>query len=116
MKVDGNTILITGGGSGIGRGLAEAFHRLGNEVIIAARGTSRLDDTVAANPGMHARFLDVTEPHQVSTLATDLAAEFPDLNVVINNAGIQKIEDIKSLTDASIAEETISVNLLDRSA
>jgi uncharacterized oxidoreductase len=112
MKVDGNTVLITGGATGIGPGLAEAFHRLGNEVIIAGRRVDRLNETASANPGMHVRALDVADPHQVVAVATELQAEFPDLNVLVNNAGINKAENLKSLSDASIAEEIVSVDFL----
>jgi len=97
MNLRGNTIFITGGGSGIGRGLAEAFHKLGNQVIIGGRRREALDRTVAANPGMAALVFDVTNPGSISAGARQLIAAHPDLNVVINNAGVQYAVDFASV-------------------
>lgn len=118
MNATGNTILITGGGSGIGRGLAEAFHKQGNQVIIAGRRQSVLDETVAANPGMKSLTLDIEDPAAIQAFAAKVAADFPSLNVLINNAGIMKLEN---LTDDSpnnlaqaldAAESMITINVL----
>ena len=113
MKVTGNTVLITGGGSGIGRALAEAFHALGNQVIISGRRAAVLEEVTKANPGMAWVSMDATDADGIRTFADQLIAAHPDLNVVINNAGIMKNEDIKAAPDyLDIAEETIATNLL----
>lgn len=90
MKPTGNTILITGGGSGIGRGLAEALHTLGNKVIIAGRRQQALDETTTANSGMASIQLNIEDPADIRKAAAQLAADHPALNVVIHNAGIMR--------------------------
>jgi uncharacterized oxidoreductase len=112
MKTTGNTILITGGGSGIGRGLAEAFHKLGNKVIIAGRRQQVLDDTVAANPGMASAILNIEDDDAIRSFAQKLTANFPALNVVINNAGIMRAENLLQSASTADAEATITTNLL----
>ncbi|HTC74042.1 MAG TPA: SDR family oxidoreductase [Edaphobacter sp.] len=113
MKTTGNTILITGGGSGIGRGLAEAFHKLGNKVIIAGRRKQVLDDTVSANPGMASAVLNIEDPASIRSFAQKLTADFPALNVVINNAGIMRPENLLAQpAEVADAEAIITTNLL----
>jgi uncharacterized oxidoreductase len=113
MKTTGNTILITGGGSGIGGGLAEAFHKLGNKVIIAGRRKQVLDEIIAANPGMASAILNIEDAAGIRSFAQKLIADFPALNVVINNAGIMRAENfLTQSADVADAEATITTNLL----
>ena len=111
MQITGNTILITGGGTGIGRALAEAFHARGNQVIIAGRRQSALDGTVAANPGMKAAILDIENEGTIQAFAAQMKRDFPALNAVIHNAGIMRPEQLRDGAVAD-AEAIVATNLL----
>ena len=112
MKLSGNTIFITGGGSGIGRGLAEAFHQRGNTVIISGRRRAALDEVVAANPGMAAVELDITDPASIAAVAAKLVAGHPELNVLINNAGIMLPDRAAGPVEDKLLVDTITTNLV----
>jgi uncharacterized oxidoreductase len=113
MNLFGNTILITGGGSGIGRGLAEAFHQLGNQVVISGRREQMLDETTTANPGMKSLVLDIEKRESIAAFTAQLAESFPSLNVLINNAGIMRAENLANQqTDLADAEAIVTTNLL----
>lgn len=111
MQIQHNTILITGGGSGIGRALAEALHAEGNQIIITGRRRDMLQQTVAANPGMQAVELDVRDTEDIRQVAKELGQSHPALNAVIHNAGIMRTEDVRE-GDASDAEDIVTTNLL----
>ncbi len=111
MRMTGNTILITGGGSGIGRGLAEAFHARGNQVVIAGRRQALLDEVAAANPGMRTALLDIGDAAAIRPFADQLMRDAPALNAVIHNAGIMLTESVRN-GDVADAEATVATNLL----
>ncbi len=112
MRLSGNTILVTGGGSGIGRALALRFNDLGNIVIVTGRRMQSLQEAIAGRKDMHAIELDVDDAARVAAFAQRVVAEHPSLNVLINNAGIMRFEDITSSRDLRDAEEEINTNLL----
>jgi uncharacterized oxidoreductase len=112
MKISGNTILVTGGTSGIGRAIAEALHSKGNKVIIAGRRQKLLDEVAGRNSGMVGISVDVSNTEAIVRFAEAVKAEFPDLNVLINNAGIAGTEDYTADSiDLTRAYSTIQTNI-----
>ena len=112
MKLTENTIFITGGGTGIGRGLGEALHKLGNKVIISGRRKEHLNATTKANPGMESVELDIADPANIAAVAKKLITDYPALNVLINNAGIMLIDDAAVKIDDQLLTSTVTTNLL----
>ena len=113
MHLTGNTVLITGGTSGIGRALAEAFHRRGNQVIIAGRRQALLNEITAAHPGMRGMRLDVEDSRAVDVFARGVQDQFPELNVLINNAGISRPEDLTAHNvDFLVARSIVQTNIV----
>ena len=109
MDTRNDTILITGGGTGIGKAMAEALHARGARVIIAGRRREPLEAVAAANPGMAFETLDVADPEAIRDVAARMVRTHPELNVLINNAGIMSPE---TEVDPAIAEPTVAINLL----
>lgn len=112
MEITGNTILVTGGTSGIGRALAVALHEAGNTVIVAGRRQNLLDEIAQKHPGIVGMQLDVEHSESLQSFARDVQERYPKLNVLFNNAGIAGIEDYKAdAIDVSYAKRTITTNI-----
>jgi uncharacterized oxidoreductase len=105
MQLSNNTILITGGATGIGLSLAEEFLKLGNTVIICGRRESKLNETKQKYPSIHIRVCDVSKKNEREELSKWALTNFPELNILINNAGIQREV---SFTSGSYNHEEVS--------
>jgi uncharacterized oxidoreductase len=112
MKPSGNTILITGGGSGIGEALAHRLHDAGNRVIIAGRRREALEKSAEGREGISVMQLDIEDPQAIRDFAQRVVADHPELNVLINNAGIMRFEGLDTRRELDDAEATITTNLL----
>jgi uncharacterized oxidoreductase len=113
MKTKGNTILITGGATGIGFSLSEAFVQAGNEVIICGRRENKLREAKTKLPQIHTKVCDLSKEKERESLYNWVKDNFKDLNVLINNAGIQRIVNLKKGTqDLFSSQNEIETNLV----
>lgn len=113
MKTRNNTILITGGSSGIGLALTQAFHQLGNQIIVVGRDPAKLERLQGKLPDVCVYALDLTNPLDRDDLIMSLERNHPDLNVLINNAAIQQnYSDAKELCSVQQIEPELTLNLL----
>ena len=117
MKTSGNTVLITGGATGIGLELAEAFIAAGSEVIACARTDENLKKAREKLPGLHVKKCDVSKEGEREQLYEWTVSNFKDLNILVNNAGIQRMIDFKKGTADLLkhkledGEDEVEVNL-----
>ncbi|MGB8001753.1 MAG: SDR family NAD(P)-dependent oxidoreductase [Anaerobacillus sp.] len=112
MMISGNTVLITGGGSGIGLALAERFLAAKNEVIIVGRNEEKLEHVRSKHPEIHTRTCDVSKQEDRANLLSWIKAEFPALNILVNNAGIQERANLlKEDNDWSRFENELNINI-----
>ena len=112
MRLTDRTVLVTGGGSGIGRGLGETLHQRGNTVIIAGRRAGLLEAVAVANPGIHTMVLDLADPRSIDTGSRDLLARFPGLDVLVSNAGTMLDTDLTTRIEDDDVERSVAINLL----
>lgn len=111
MKTSGNTILITGGATGIGFSLAKSFVNADNEVIICGRRENKLQEAKRKLPKLHIRVCDLTKPDERESLFNWVSSNFKNINILVNNAGIQRMIDLKKGPAELSGEDEIDINL-----
>ncbi|GAB3165773.1 SDR family oxidoreductase [Telluribacter humicola] len=112
MQTTKNTILITGGSSGIGLAMAEVFVKAGNEVLICGRSESKLSEAKQKLPQLHTRVCDVAKKAERQELYQWAISEFPHINMLVNNAGIQReIDFLTGAAELDDEESEIETNL-----
>lgn len=112
MKLTGRTILITGGSAGIGLAFAVKFLELGNEVIVTGRRQAVLDAVKSRHPKIHTIQSDIADPKQIANLAARVKADFPTLDVLMNNAGVGIAMDLKvPASDLAALTSEVDINL-----
>ena len=112
MKTNGNTILITGGATGIGFALAEAFAKAGNKVLICGRRRAKLEEAREKLPRIQVRQCDLSQKEDRESFCNWVKDNYKDLNILVNNAGIQRAIDIRKGTAELLrGEDEVQVNL-----
>lgn len=113
MKMSKNTVLITGGSSGIGRALAARFLKRGNTILVTGRSEDKLTEVRKALPGVHTYVCDQSDPAAISRLFAETSRDFPALNILVNNAGIGlKLNLNNPANRSSDLEREIRTNLI----
>lgn len=110
MKLTNNTILITGGGSGIGLALAKRLCESGNRVIICGRSEATLQQAKTDVPALTTRVCDVTDPASRRAMVQWLQIEYPALNMLINNAGVQARRDFTADPLIDSLDQEVAIN------
>jgi len=111
MEFKANTVLVTGGGSGIGFALAERFIQAGSSVIICGRREDKLKEAQSKYPQMHIRVCDVANPTERTALFTWVTESFPGLNILVNNAGIQQRIQLQQQPTWETMGQEVAINL-----